>query len=88
MESLIYLYIFPAEEDSDTKAFNRRAEVPVSGIQCLDLGLSFLCLVATAMAEEEGIGTSPGQPWGDERPPDWLPRSLAAVMTLFHFCDT
>lgn len=86
MESFTYLYVFPAEKDSDIGAFDRQAEVPVSSIQCLDLGLSFLCLLATAMAEEVALGTSPGQPRGDERPPAWLPKSLATVLTLSHFC--
>lgn len=68
------------------EAFDRWAEVPVSGVQGLDLGLSCLCLVSTAMAEEVAMGTSPGQPWGAERPPAWLPGSLAPVLTLSRSC--
>lgn len=42
--------------------FDRWAKVPVSGVQSLDLGLSCLFLVATAMAEDVAMETSPGQP--------------------------
>lgn len=58
------------------EAFDRWAEVPVSGVQRLDLGLSCLCLVSTAMAEEVAMGT----------PPAWLPGSLAPVLTLSRSC--